>query len=139
MDYAVIRTGGKQYRVSPGDVIDVERLPEWGGVTVELNDVLALNRDGQVTIGTPVVPGAKVHAEIQDQVKGDKVVVLKYRRKARYRKMRGHRQLYTRLMIKGIEVEGDVQEVKSDGTQKSRRKQPQRTRQQRQTARRKAV
>ena len=139
MDYAVIRTGGKQYRVSPGDVIDVERLPEWGGASVDLEDVLAVSRDGQVTIGTPKVDGVRVQAEIQEQIKDDKVVVFKYQRKTRYRRKRGHRQPLTRLLIKGIQAEGDEQEEKPDGTQKSRRKQPQRTRQQRQTARRKKV
>ena len=62
MDYAIIRTGGKQYRVSPGDVIDVERLPDWEGPSVELTDILAVSKGGQVTIGTPKVEGVKVLA-----------------------------------------------------------------------------
>jgi large subunit ribosomal protein L21 len=141
MEYAIVRTGGKQYRVSPGDVIDVERLPDWQGPSVEFTDVLLLNRDGKLTVGTPTVPGVKVRAEMQSQVKGAKVTIVKYKRKTRYRRKQGHRQVYSRLAIKGIEVEGEesVEEVESDGTQKGRRKQPQRKRQQRQTARRKAV
>jgi large subunit ribosomal protein L21 len=141
MEYAIIRTGGKQYRVTPGDVIDVEKLPDWQGPSVELTDVLLLNRDGKLTVGTPTVSGVKVRAEMQSQVKGDKVTIGKYRRKTRYRRKQGHRQVYSRLAIKGIEVEGEESagEVESDGTQEGRRKQPQRKRQQRQTARRKAV
>ncbi len=143
MDYAIIRTGGKQYRVSPGDVIDVERLSDKEGPSVELTDVLAMSRDGKVTLGTPIVEGVKVRAEIQQQIKGDKIIVLKYKRKTHYRRKLGHRQMYSRLEIQNIEVEGEksakAQEVKSDGTQKSRRKQPQRKRQQRQTSRSKAV
>ena len=143
MDYAIIRTGGKQYRVSPGDVIDVERLPDVEGPSVELTDVLALSKDGKVTIGTPTVEGVKVRAELQQQVKGDKIIVFKYKRKDHYRRKLGHRQIYSRIAIQDIEVEGEkkakAKRETSDGTQKSRRKQPQRTRQQRQTARRKAV
>ena len=143
MDYAIIRTGGKQYRVSPGDVIDVERLSDKEGPTVELSDVLAMSKDGKVTLGTPTVEGAKVRAEIQQQIKGDKIIVLKYKRKTHYRRKIGHRQMYSRLEIQDIEVEGEksakAKEGKSDGTQKSRRKQPQRTRQQRPTSRRKTV
>ena len=143
MDYAIIRTGGKQYRVSPGDVIDVERLPDIEGPSVELTDVLAMSRDGKVTIGTPTVEGVKVRAELQQQVKGDKIIVFKYKRKTHYRRKLGHRQIYSRIAIQDIEVEGEKKaEAKretSDGTQESGRKQPQRTRQQRSTSRRKAV
>ena len=143
MDYAIIRTGGKQYRVSPGDVIDVERLPDVEGPSVELTDVLALSKDGKVTIGTPTVEGVKVRAELQQQVKGDKIIVFKYKRKSHYRRKLGHRQIYSRIAIQDIEVEGEkkakAKEEKSDGTQKSGRKQPQRKRQQRPTSRRKAV
>jgi large subunit ribosomal protein L21 len=144
MNYAIIRTGGKQYRVSPGDVIDVERLSDREGPTVELTDVLAMSRDGKVTVGTPTVEGVKVRAEIRQQIRGDKITVLKYKRKTHYRRKLGHRQMYSRLEIQDIEVEGDkksakAQKGKADGTQKSRRKQPQRTRQQRPTSRRKTV
>jgi large subunit ribosomal protein L21 len=143
MNYAIIRTGGKQYRVSPGDVIDVERLSDREGPTVELTDVLAMSRDGKVTVGTPTVEGVKVRAEIRQQIRGDKITVLKYKRKTHYRRKLGHRQMYSRLEIQDIEVEGEksakAKKGKSDGTQKSRRKQPQRTRQQRPTSRRKTV
>jgi large subunit ribosomal protein L21 len=141
MDYAIVRTGGKQHRVSPGDVIDVERLSDIEGPSIELTDVLAVSKDGKVTIGTPTVPGVKVLAEIQRQVRGEKVVIFKYKAKTRYRRKRGHVQTYSRLTIKGIEVEGEAkpEEVKPDGTQEGGRKQPQRKRQQLAASRRKKV
>ena len=102
MIYAVIRTGGKQYRVAPGDLIDVERLSTYVGATVELSDVLFLSRDGEVTVGSPLVPDAKVVSEVEDQGRGTKLVVFKFRAKTRYRKKTGHRQSYTRLRVKDI-------------------------------------
>ena len=103
--YAVIETGGKQYRVQPGDVIDVERLTDSEpGDTVRLDKVLLLSRDGDVTVGTPVVADAQVVAKIEAEGKGKKVLVFKYKPKVRYRRKTGHRQRYSQLTIQGIEV-----------------------------------
>ena len=101
-DYAVIETGGKQYRVKPGDVIDVERLEAEVGATVDLPQVLLLSQDGQLQIGRPHLEGARVVAEVREQAKDKKIVVFKYKAKTRYRKKTGHRQLFTRLEIKEL-------------------------------------
>lgn len=106
MVYAVVRTGGKQYRVAPGDLIDVEKLPTYKGAKVELPEVLLLSRDGEVTVGSPFVPGAKVMGEVEDQGRGVKLVVFKYKAKTRHRKKTGHRQFYTRLRVKDILIGG---------------------------------
>ncbi|MFN8524734.1 MAG: 50S ribosomal protein L21 [Chloroflexota bacterium] len=104
--YAVVETGGKQYRVSAGDVIDVELLSHDPGATVELGQVLMVAPDGAPpTFGRPVVAGAKVMAEVVDQIKGDKVIVFKYKPKVRYRRKTGHRQNYTRLRVTEIVAE----------------------------------
>ena len=100
--YAIIETGGKQYKVTPGQVIDVERLDIIEGDTVELEKVLLIDDDEKVTIGTPTVDGAKVVAISQGEGKGEKVIVFKYKPKTRYRKKTGHRQTYTRLVIDKI-------------------------------------
>ncbi|HLF03869.1 MAG TPA: 50S ribosomal protein L21 [Dehalococcoidia bacterium] len=104
MDYAIIRTGGKQYRVKPGDVLDVETLPLAVGAVAEFGEVLAVSDGGQVTFGAPHVAGARVLAQVQDQHKDKKVIVYKYKAKTRYRRMRGHRQNLTRLLIQDIQV-----------------------------------
>jgi len=104
MDYAIIRTGGKQYRVKPGDVLDVEKLPLPVGSVAELRDVLAVSEDGNVTFGAPVVPGARVLAQVQSQYQDRKILVFRYLAKKRYRRTKGHRQCYTRLVIQDIQV-----------------------------------
>ena len=100
--YAIIETGGKQYRVSPGQTIDVERLDLAEGGTVELDRVLLIVDGDRVTAGTPTVDGAKVVATSQGEGKGKKIIVFKYKPKVRYRKKTGHRQFYTRLVIDKI-------------------------------------
>ena len=100
--YAVIQTGGKQYRVQPGDVIDVEKLDQEVGARVDLSSVLLVDADGDVSVGTPTVDGAKVTAEIADQFRGPKIIVYKYKAKTHYRRKNGHRQSYTRLRIRHI-------------------------------------
>ncbi len=100
--YAIIKTGGKQYRVAVGDKIDVEKLPNAVGEQVMLGDVLMIENDGAVTVGKPMVAGAQVVAKVVDEGKGDKVVHFDYRNKHRRRKTLGHRQLYTRLEISEI-------------------------------------
>ena len=100
--YAVIRTGGKQYRVQPGQTLRVEKLPGETGETVELQDVLLLDTDDGVQVGTPTVARAKVLAEIVSQARAAKVVVFKFKAKTRYRRRRGHRQQLTTLNVKEI-------------------------------------
>ena len=107
MDYAIFRTGGKQYRVSPRDVIDVEKLPIDPGAHVELGNVLAVSRDGNLHVGRPLLAGARVVAEVEAQTRDRKIVVFKYKRKVRYRRKKGHRQHYTRLAIKELLLEGE--------------------------------
>ena len=104
MDYAILKTGNKQYRVKPGDVIDVEKLPVEEGSSIELTDVLAISQDGEVTLGTPLVPDASIYANVREQGKDKKIIVFKYKRKVRYRRKKGHRQLYTRLAITSIRL-----------------------------------
>ena len=106
MDYAIFRTGGKQYRVSPGDILDVEKLPVETGAEIELGDVIALSEEGQMTLGTPVLEGVKVVAQVHAQAKDKKIRVLKYKRKTRYRRTLGHRQSYTRIQIVEFAKEG---------------------------------
>lgn len=102
--YAVVKTGGKQYRVAEGDILKVEKLEGMPGDKIELNDVLLVNTGSDVKVGQPVVEGAKVAAEIVDQNRARKVMVFKYKRRKRYRRKRGHRQLYTALKITGIQA-----------------------------------
>ena len=100
--YAVVRTGGKQYRVESGAVFEVERLTAEVGSSVELVDVLMIEDGGSLTVGSPAVAGAKVVAEVVEQGRGAKVIVFKYKAKVRYSRRNGHRQAYTRLRVKEI-------------------------------------
>ena len=104
MDYAVFKTGGKQYRVKPGDTLDVELLPDEVDSVAEFGEVLALSDGGEVTIGAPLVEGAKVTAQVLSHYKDRKLMVFKYKAKNRYRRKRGHRQTSTRLRIRDIEL-----------------------------------
>jgi large subunit ribosomal protein L21 len=90
--------------VRVGDVIEVEKLPVEPGQAVTLEEVLLVERDGTVTVGQPVVPGARVVARVLDQVKGPKLIVFKMKPKTRYRRKTGHRQRYTRLQVEAIQV-----------------------------------
>ena len=100
--YAIIESGGKQYKVSPGQTIDVELLGVSEGASVDLDKVLLIADDKTVTVGRPTVTGAKVVATSQGEIKGVKLIVFKYKPKVRYHKKTGHRQTYTRLAIKEI-------------------------------------
>jgi large subunit ribosomal protein L21 len=100
--YAVIETGGKQYRVSPGDSLEVELLPYEVGTKIELQQVLLVGEGPGTKIGRPLVEGAKVKATVTRQALGRKVIVFKFRRNNRYRRRKGHRQHYTRLRIDEI-------------------------------------
>ncbi len=101
--YAVIKTGGKQYKVSAGDLVKVEKLDGLVGDTIELNEVLMVGGE-EVKIGTPLLPGAKVKAQIVEQGKDKKILVFKSKRRKNYRKKYGHRQPLTRLKIMDIEA-----------------------------------
>lgn len=101
--YAIIRTGGKQYRVSEGDTIRVEKLPGEVGGEVELSDVLMVGGEKPL-VGKPLVKGATVKAEIVAQDRAKKIVVFKFKRRKKYRRKAGHRQPYTELKITGIAV-----------------------------------
>lgn len=100
--YAIVETGGKQYRVSPGQKIDVDRLAVTGGNDVELSRVLLIADEKDTIVGSPAIEGAKVLATCVSEEKGDKVIVFKYKPKVRYRRKKGHRQIYSRLEIKEI-------------------------------------
>ncbi|CUU45758.1 MULTISPECIES: 50S ribosomal protein L21 [Clostridium] len=102
--YAVLATGGKQYRVQEGDVIYVEKLNADVDSTVELNEVLAVGTEEGIKVGAPVVEGAKVVAKVAAQGKAKKVIVFKYKSKKDYRRKNGHRQPYTKLVIEKIEA-----------------------------------
>jgi large subunit ribosomal protein L21 len=99
MEYAVIETGGKQYTVHPGDVLQVEKLDNAQEEVMELDRVLLISRDGAVKIGKPLLEGAKVKAEVVEHGKAPKVTVFKFKAKVRYKKKVGHRQQYTELKI----------------------------------------
>ncbi len=100
--YAIIKTGGKQYRVHPGEVIEVERLDGEPGSSLELGEVLMVVDGDSVSVGTPSVKGAKVVATIVEETRAPKVIVFKYKPKVRYRRTRGHKQRLTRLRIESI-------------------------------------
>ncbi|HOA91056.1 MAG: 50S ribosomal protein L21 [Bacillota bacterium] len=102
MKYAVIQTGGKQYTVSEGDVIRVEKLDAEPGSVVDFDKVLLIGGD-ETKVGTPFVEGAKVSAEVVKSGKGKKIIVFKYKAKKNYRKKQGHRQPYTELKITAVE------------------------------------
>lgn len=102
--YAIIQSGGKQYRVHSGDTVRVESLPYGEGDTINMEDVLLVSKDGNVTVGTPNVSGANVTAEVVGNGKHEKIVVFKYKSKTRYRRKNGHRQTYTDLKITNITI-----------------------------------
>ncbi len=99
--YAIFRTGGKEFKVSPGDVIRVERLPGEAGSRVEFNHVFVVRKQ-RLTVGTPLVENAKVRGVILRNARAPKVRVLKYKRKKQYRRTLGHRQPFSEVLIKGI-------------------------------------
>ncbi|MCR9094592.1 MAG: 50S ribosomal protein L21 [bacterium] len=100
--YAVVRSGGKQYRVSPGGSVRVEKLSGEVGSKVTLDEVLMIGGEGDVKIGTPTVDGASVSGTITAQGRGDKIRVFKMKRRKGYRRTQGHRQDYTEIAIDGI-------------------------------------
>ncbi len=102
--YAIIRSGGKQYRAEVGATIDVDRLPQEVGETVDLSDVLLVTDEADTRIGQPLVEGARVNATVVEQFRSKKIIVYKYRQRTNYRRKQGHRQYYTRLRIDDISL-----------------------------------
>ncbi len=100
--YAIVETGGKQYRVETGKIIDVEQIPGSVGDSVELEKVLFVAHGDSLKIGTPYIPGARIISQIVSQGRGEKVIVFKFRRRKKYRRKQGHRQALTRLLVKEI-------------------------------------
>lgn len=102
--YAVIQTGGKQYKVSEGDVLKVEKLAAEPGEKLVLDQVLMLNDDnGNMKVGEPLVAGAKITAEVIEQGRHKKIIVFKYKKRKNYRRKQGHRQAFTKIKIEKIE------------------------------------
>jgi large subunit ribosomal protein L21 len=102
--YAIIRTGGRQFRAEVGQTIDVERLPHQIGDKFDITDVLLIGDETKTVIGQPRVEGASVTVTVKEQFRGDKVIVFKYRQRTNLRKMRGHRQYHTRIHVDAINV-----------------------------------
>lgn len=105
MKYAIVESGGKQYKAVEGATIDVDLMALKAGQAAPIDGVLLLVDDENITVGTPIVAGALVKATVVDHVKGPKVVIFKYRPKKRIRVKTGHRQKYTRIMIESIGME----------------------------------
>lgn len=103
--YAIIKTGGKQYRVAQDDIIEIEKVcVEAGTKELVFSDVLAVNKDGELVVGTPVVENAVVKAEILEVAKAKKVIIYKYKSKKDYRRKQGHRQPFMKVKITAIEA-----------------------------------
>ena len=102
--YAVIKTGGKQHKVAEGEILKVEKLKASEGEPVDITDVLLIEKDGEVTLGSPLIEGAKVTAKILRHGKEDKVTIIKMKRRKDYRKKQGHRQNYSEIQIEQISV-----------------------------------
>ncbi len=102
--YAIIKTGGKQYRVQEGDTLFIEKLDVEAGASVDFDQVLAVSNESGLSVGTPVVEGAKVSAKVLKNGKAKKIIVFKYKPKKDYRKKQGHRQPYTQVQIEKITV-----------------------------------
>lgn len=104
MTYAIVETGGKQYRVKAGDTVRIEKLNAGEGETVVFDKVLAVGNDGQMTVGAPYLAGAKVTAKVAAQGKAPKIIIFKYHNKTNYRRKTGHRQPFTAVTIESIEA-----------------------------------
>jgi large subunit ribosomal protein L21 len=102
--YAVIKTGGKQHKVAEGEILKVEKLKASEGEPVDITDVLLVEKDGEVTLGSPFIEGAKVTVKILRHGKEDKVTIIKMKRRKDYRKKQGHRQTYSEIQIEQISV-----------------------------------
>jgi large subunit ribosomal protein L21 len=119
--YAVIRTGGKQYKVKVGDLIDVEKLGGDDGVSLELEPLLVVDDDGKVTSAAAELAKAKVTASVVDHHRGTKIRVFTYKNKTRQRRTLGHRQSLTRLKVEAIDLGGRKRAARSGGAKKTER------------------
>ena len=104
MSYAVIKTGGKQYRVAEGDILDVEKLDVEAGTSTRFEEVLLVSNGSNLSIGAPFIAGAAVTAEVVEEYKDEKVIAFKFRRRKGYHRTVGHRRKITRLKITGINL-----------------------------------
>ena len=111
--FAIIRTGGKQYRVKPNDVLKVEKLDGAAGDTITFSEILAIGSDAGTTVGAPLVPGATVSATVIAQDRLDKVIIFKKRRRQNSRRKNGHRQHVTVLRVAGIMADGHIQPLEA--------------------------
>lgn len=111
MKYAVVKTGGKQYKITEGDVLEVERLAPSDKKEITFDDVLLYTADGVVTVGKPSVAGVIIKATVLGETKGKKIRVAKYKAKVRYRRVTGHRQLLTKVKIEKIEAKDNTQKT----------------------------
>ena len=102
--YAIIETGGKQYKVAEGDVLFLEKLEVAEGDSVAFDQVLAVSKGGNLVVGAPLVAGAKVTSKVEKQGKDKKIIVYKYKAKKNYRRKQGHRQPYTKVIVEKIEA-----------------------------------
>jgi large subunit ribosomal protein L21 len=112
MKYAVVKTGGKQYKISEGDILEVERLSLGDEKEISFDDVLLYTADGVVRVGTPMLSGIEIKATVLGQIKGKKIRVAKYKAKVRYRRVTGHRQLLTKVQISSIQAKGKAESPK---------------------------
>ncbi len=117
--YAVVQTGGKQYRVAPGDQIAVEKIEAEAGSTISLDQVLMVHDGTSARYGTPMVEGVSVAAEVVEQGRGPKITIFKKKRRQNYRRKKGHRQLLTMLKITDLGLEGDKPKAKTKATTKA--------------------
>lgn len=104
--YTIVETGGKQYKMAVGDILDVELLGTEPGKNFILDKILLFSGNGEVKIGTPYLEGAQVNVAVQDQFKDEKIIVFKYKNKTGYRRKKGHRQNLQRIKVAGIEIPG---------------------------------
>ncbi|MBH62485.1 MAG: 50S ribosomal protein L21 [Alphaproteobacteria bacterium] len=120
--YAVIKTGGKQYRVAKDEVIAVEKLAGEAGASLDLGEVLMIGDDKGTTIGSPLIEGASVSAEVVEQARDDKIIVFKKKRRKNYRRKKGHRQDITLLRITDINAPGAKRAAKSGASKTPKKK-----------------
>lgn len=117
--FAVVETGGKQYKVRPGQILEVELLPFAPGSTVDLDRVLLVSTETETLVGKPVVQGAIVKTTVARQGRGEKIIVFRYKSKKRYRRKTGHRQNYTYLVINDVTLNGKSVAEKVEATAKA--------------------
>lgn len=119
--YALIETGGKQYKVEPGQVIDVDRISGNAGEPIELDKVLLIADGERTVVGTPTIEGAKVFATYNEEIKGDKIIVFHYKSKVRHRNKTGHRQIFSKITIDKIIEAGNSTETAAKKTRRTKK------------------